>query len=159
MGKGLGLNTNSQGVHLAFAAGTGVLVFVDIVARMLMGNMGIIPESECFHKDFKFHFYASFMSREESVALALLEALEKVQKKKGLEQYKLILRLSKGAPTKPPRWDRKYLESELTNCKKQAKINKVWACGPPLLDEQFDKILLEVSETYDIDFKTQVDIM
>lgn len=137
-----------------------MLVFVDIVARMLLGNLGIIPESECFHKDFKFHFYASFMHRNESVALDLLEALEKVQKKKGLDQYKLILRLSKSdAAVKPPRWDRKYLESELANCKKQAKINKIWACGPPLMDEQFDRILLDIAHTYDVDFRTQIDIM
>ena len=145
MGKGLGLYKNSQGVHLAFTAGTGVLVFLDIVARMLLGNLGIIPESECFHKYFKFHLYVSFLSREESVGLDFLKILEMIQKKKGLEQFKLILRLSKGMVTKPPRWDRNYLQAELTNCRKKAKISKVWVCGPPLFDEQFDKILMDIS--------------
>jgi NAD(P)H-flavin reductase len=40
MGKGLGLNHNSKGQHFAFAAGTGVLVFVDLVARILLGVRG-----------------------------------------------------------------------------------------------------------------------
>ena len=37
MGKGLGLSRNSEGVHMAFAAGTGVLPFVDLVARIMLG--------------------------------------------------------------------------------------------------------------------------
>lgn len=36
MGKGLGLTKDSKGKYLAFAAGTGVLVFVDLVAKMLL---------------------------------------------------------------------------------------------------------------------------
>jgi hypothetical protein len=36
MGKGLGLTPDSKGHHIAFAAGTGVLVFVDLVARIIM---------------------------------------------------------------------------------------------------------------------------
>jgi hypothetical protein len=44
MGKGLGLTKESQGVHLAFAAGTGVLVFFDLIARILLGVKKLIPE-------------------------------------------------------------------------------------------------------------------
>lgn len=36
MGKGLGLTAESKGKHIAFAAGTGVLVFVDLVARIAL---------------------------------------------------------------------------------------------------------------------------
>ena len=36
MGKGLGLTKDSRGKHLAFAAGTGVLLFVDLVAKMIL---------------------------------------------------------------------------------------------------------------------------
>jgi hypothetical protein len=36
VGKGLGLNNSSAGTHVAFAAGTGILVFVDLVARMIL---------------------------------------------------------------------------------------------------------------------------
>ena len=36
LGKGLGLTTTSKGVHLAFAAGTGVLVFMDLIAKLIL---------------------------------------------------------------------------------------------------------------------------
>ena len=52
MGRGLGLDENSQGVHLAFAAGTGVLVYIDLVARMVLSNLKLIPEHTRLHQDF-----------------------------------------------------------------------------------------------------------
>jgi hypothetical protein len=36
MGKGLLLDSTSQGAYFAFAAGTGVLVFVDLVAKLAL---------------------------------------------------------------------------------------------------------------------------
>lgn len=45
MGKGLGLTTDSKGVHMAFSAGTGILVFVDLFARLLLSSLEIIHES------------------------------------------------------------------------------------------------------------------
>jgi hypothetical protein len=44
MGKGLLLTNKSTGLHFAFAAGTGVLVFVDLVARLVMEAVGAIPQ-------------------------------------------------------------------------------------------------------------------
>lgn len=43
MGKGLGLT--KYGSHLAFAAGTGVLVFLDLIALMIRLNLGLIDQS------------------------------------------------------------------------------------------------------------------
>jgi hypothetical protein len=40
-GKGLMIDNNSQGVYFAFAAGTGVLVFIDLVARILLQSVGV----------------------------------------------------------------------------------------------------------------------
>jgi len=36
---GRGLEIKSQGLHFAFCAGTGVLVFLDLVAHLLMRNI------------------------------------------------------------------------------------------------------------------------
>lgn len=36
---GRGLEMKSSGVHVAFCAGTGVLVFLDLVAHLLMRNI------------------------------------------------------------------------------------------------------------------------
>jgi len=37
-GKGLGIR--SEGIHIAFAAGTGVLTFMDLVAQIALHNLG-----------------------------------------------------------------------------------------------------------------------
>ena len=33
---GLGLSINNRGRHVAFAAGTGILVFVDLIAHLIL---------------------------------------------------------------------------------------------------------------------------
>mmetsp|Transcript_5276 Transcript_5276/g.8906 ORF Transcript_5276/g.8906 Transcript_5276/m.8906 type:complete len:130 (-) Transcript_5276:196-585(-) len=114
MGKGLGLRKNSTGNHIAFAAGTGVLVYVDIVARMILGDLNLIPDEEKLSDDFKFTFFASFMSREESIALDLMEGLIEIQQMLGKSSFTLNLRLSKSdSGVKPPRWTEDYLLKQL----------------------------------------------
>ena len=44
MGKGLGIQRS--GVHIAFTAGTGVLVFVDLVAHLVRKNLGLLSHEE-----------------------------------------------------------------------------------------------------------------
>ena len=39
MGKGL--NPQNRGTHVAYTAGTGILVFIDLVAYILRKNLGI----------------------------------------------------------------------------------------------------------------------
>jgi hypothetical protein len=36
LGKGLGLSPKSKGVHMMFSAGTGILIFMDTVAKLLL---------------------------------------------------------------------------------------------------------------------------
>ena len=43
LGKGLGVTTETKGTHFAYSAGTGILVFIDLVARMLLQELGLIP--------------------------------------------------------------------------------------------------------------------
>jgi hypothetical protein len=38
MGKGLGLSNKSEGNHVAFSAGTGILVFIDLVVRLILSK-------------------------------------------------------------------------------------------------------------------------
>ena len=47
------------GVYVAVAAGTGVLVFLDLVSRIILHNTGIRSLGEKFKEDFKFVFYIS----------------------------------------------------------------------------------------------------
>lgn len=107
--------------------------------------------------------FASFQSRGDAIALPLLEGLAKLVNAKGVPQrFKLVLRLSsanKSAPVHPARrWDSNFIKEQLETYSKSG-ISQIWVCGPPLLEEVFDKSLSSLAPVYNLDFKTQVDIM
>lgn len=78
MGKGLGLTHESAGDYYAFAAGTGVLVFIDLVARIALSQIGIVDGPEKLNPDCKFTLFVSYANRKEAIALTLLEELAKM---------------------------------------------------------------------------------
>jgi len=43
MGKGLGLTEKSEGVHIIFCAGTGILPFMDLITKVLLQELNILP--------------------------------------------------------------------------------------------------------------------
>lgn len=64
---GRGLEIKNTGLHVAFCAGTGVLVFLDLVAHLLLRNVYLSREPEHTEKQFKwlkegfeFHLYVAF---------------------------------------------------------------------------------------------------
>ena len=105
MGKGLCIE--DHGVHVAFCAGTGILVFLDLVSHLLLRayykhyvkDESKVP-SEMFQlkDDFTFLFYVSMMSMDSEIGLDICEALEKVNRKLGETNFKLTVRISQ-------RWD------------------------------------------------------
>ena len=71
----------------------------------------------------------------------------------------LDLRLSN---QKPPRWDQKYIRNKILEYQKTFEVDsiqKIWVCGPPMLEELFDDYLYKLSKEFNLDFRTQVDIM
>jgi hypothetical protein len=61
MGKGL--RVERTGVHIAFTAGTGSLLFLDLVAHLIRKNLKMLNNQEDEKLDkhsFKFVFYMSF---------------------------------------------------------------------------------------------------
>ena len=95
---------------MAFTAGTGILVFVDLVAFLVRMNLGLLKENEkgLLGKDFKFIFYVSFPNRIDSVALDLVEGLEELTKKMGLTNFELVKRFSN---EKGRRWDTAFIKT------------------------------------------------
>lgn len=64
MGKSLGVKKSGQ--HLAFAAGTGAITFMDLsayVARFVMGEMDE-KEASQIGEDFKFTYYVTYFNEE-----------------------------------------------------------------------------------------------
>jgi len=62
MGHGLKINKDG-GVHVVFAAGTGVLCFLDIITHLILRQLKLIPDSEGVSEDFKLYFFVSYRSR------------------------------------------------------------------------------------------------
>ena len=81
MGKGLCIE--ESGVHVAFCAGTGVLVFLDLVSHLLLRAYykhyeephRVPPEMNQLKDDFKFLFYVSMLSMDQEIGLNICEAL------------------------------------------------------------------------------------
>ena len=98
MGKGLQIRPN--GIHVAFCAGTGVLVFLDLVSQLLLKNAfesdgkKVPDEMKFYEDDFEFHLYVAFQDRESAIGLDVIEALESVNQKLGLTNFKPTVRLS-----------------------------------------------------------------
>jgi len=94
MGKGLCISENTKGLHVAFAAGTGVLVFIDLICRIALTNMELIPTSQRLNKDFKFHLYVAFKNREQAMCLQIIDAVEKLMDKMNKDMFKITYRFS-----------------------------------------------------------------
>jgi len=92
-------------------------------------------------KSFKFIFYASFQDRADSVALELLAAFQIYCKANGFKNFELVLRLSK-EKLNPARWDANYINREL-NKHDIRLIRRVWVCGPPTMNETFEKAFIQ----------------
>lgn len=152
---GRGLEPEKSGLHVAFCAGTGVLVFLDLVAHLLMRNVflsklsdeNVDPQFKWIKQDFEFHLYVAFQDSDQSIGLELCEALERINEKLHYTNFKLTIRLSEDiyAKKKPPRWDEKYIMAELTP--HAGKLKKVWVCGPPILNQTFDMALGKNKDT------------
>jgi len=61
MGKGLDIA--KTGTHIAYTAGTGILIFIDLVAHLVRKNCGLLSQEEdemLGLKNFKFVLFSSF---------------------------------------------------------------------------------------------------
>ena len=106
MGKGL--QVQRSGIHIAFAAGTGVLCFVDLVGHLIQANLNLIYSHMVDLDHFKFVFYISFASEADSIALELLEAFEQYCQRNGLLNFDLHVRL-KYEGKNSDSWDRNFI--------------------------------------------------
>lgn len=144
MGKGLEIQ--KEGTHIAFTAGTGCLVFVDLVAHLLRKNTGTLDtleEASQLGNNFKFVLYVSFPTKDDAIALELCQGLQEICNKKGLRNFEFYPRIT-SEQTKKERWDGDFINKQLSM---QDNIKRVWVCGPPVLNELFDKHLLSVKDS------------
>ena len=150
MGKGLCIE--ESGVHVAFCAGTGVLVFLDLIAHLLMRSYykhyvdreNVPEEMNQLKDDFTFLFFVSMLSMDSEIGLNVCEALQKVNRKLGETNFKLTVRISKRWDGfRGEVWDQKFVDDNLSPY--AGKIRKVWISGPPGMNESLDKAFDKLS--------------
>mmetsp|Transcript_12788 Transcript_12788/g.21629 ORF Transcript_12788/g.21629 Transcript_12788/m.21629 type:complete len:226 (-) Transcript_12788:192-869(-) len=126
MGRGLGIH--KTGLHVAYAAGTGMLVFVDIVAHLILR----ILRTRCFTDlceeegesvrsaeldNFRFVLHTSFLSEEEALCMDLINSLTQLCQTFGYPKlFEHISRISNKGK-KGQRWDQGYFMSTLQHLK------------------------------------------
>lgn len=99
-----------------FAAGTGILVFIDLVAHLILRLVANNGEINIFDgqnvpmidiNSFKLILYTSFSTREEAIGLEMIEALLNACKKYGANNlFEHNSRISNDPSTKPEiRWN------------------------------------------------------
>lgn len=64
-----------------------------------------------------------------------------------LNNFELITRFSDGISE---RWDHEFIKRSL-DIQQKEKIKKIWVCGPPLMNETFDKTLMSIKSNYNFD--------
>ena len=87
---------------------------------------------------FKFVLYASFASREDAIALELLEGLAEITKSLNLRNFQLELRFSNSGVAN--RWDRDFIIRHIDIWRKEGLV-KAYVCGPPVMNELFDRTI------------------
>jgi len=136
MGKGLAMQRS--GTHVAFCGGTGLFVYVDLVTHLARKMLGVLSEHEnqMLSNDFKFILYASFPTRDRAIAMELCDLTAQLSKKLSKDCFEVRWRIS--SETKQ-RWNQAFVLAALRDLK---KVEKLWVCGPPPMNEQFEKLLV-----------------
>ena len=93
---------------------------------------------------FKFIFYVSFVSEADSIGLQLLEAFEQYCQRNGKLNFDLYVRLGlEGKNLR--RWNQEFVQDEMRKYN-LSEIQKIWVCGPPKMNEAFDRAFSELNQ-------------
>ena len=171
---GLGLSLDTNGHNIVFCGGTGILVFLDLVARLVLQNCQVslgsgspsnTPANEIsqisacdapskgkdvFGQNFKLSLYFTAPSEDQSIGIELCQKLLAVTEKLGHKNFDLKLRLS-DAKEKQPRWDQTFIHDQLMPLK--GSISKIYVCGAPAMNETFDRAFEKLQKDLSVSWK------
>lgn len=167
---GKGLDLRPTGLHIAFTGGSGVLAFLDLVAYMVRANLG--QTAAALDPAFKFILYVSFPSLKDSIARGLCLGLKNLCRTLNLSNFDYIERISNSGalPTddtnttlveeavKPKQWDEKFIGETLNSYRAQG-LAKVWVCGPPRMNEEFESVLKRRANEFNLHPLADIEIM
>ena len=153
-GKGLEITAKSNGTHLFFCGGTGILPFLDTFAYMLRKAVHEHDESKDLFKDeefnatgenFKLVLYAFYTKRSEAIGLDIIEGIKLLQEKTGKDfgiEINLIFTREGGKRLTKDKALELVKETNANN-----KISKLFVCGPPPQNIMFNELGKEIRET------------
>ena len=143
MGKGL--DVQKDGVHIAFAAGTGILAFADLIGYLIVSlTMPQLCTEASLGDSFKFILHYSYYDSKEAVCLDLIQALVTLCEKQGKKDlFEFHPRVSKtfdemSEIRKRKRWDQGYFKNQIEKGL-ESGVKRMYVCGPPLVQENFDR--------------------
>jgi len=90
--------------------------------------------------NFKFVFYASFRLRRRCDRTRPMRRTKAYCLKKGRKNFEYHVRISSILPN-GERWNEQFIDKALETYSDK-KISKIWVCGPPLMNEEFDSASL-----------------
>jgi ferredoxin-NADP reductase len=133
-----------RGLYFVFAAGTGIIPFLDLIAFTLRyavykisrnhfnktDNVVLYPEEnnlfdEMVSNDFQLHVYATFANRKSAIFVDVCEQLLQLDQKYNLNIFKFHLKISSEGREK---WNEEFLKKNLNSFKNL--ITKVFIVGP-----------------------------
>lgn len=152
MGMGLGLK--KTGTFTAFAAGTGILVYIDIVAHLILKVLSAKGGQNFFEAEnedvidinnFKFVLHTSFASEREAIGLELINLLTDLCAKNGFEGlFEHHSRMSNSNSVDSKYWTGQFFDEEIAAAI-QNNDSKVSICATPMIQEMFDKAADKIS--------------
>jgi len=135
-GPGFGLTTETTGLHYIFAAGTGVLPFVDLFDYLLESLVAPSEATNIFKNGFRLHVFVSFAQIGDFVGLDICQQLVETCKAKGIpDAFKLTVKASAGVQSNEhytvtnADFDNTFISKNI-----DTKCERVFVCGPPKLN-------------------------
>jgi NAD(P)H-flavin reductase len=156
-GKGLDFSAESIcGNNIIFLGGTGVLPFVDFftyLGRSLYNqvNSSNLIENENFEDHFKqasFVVYGYFPKESEAVALELCSKISEFHAQNNAqERFSFIPIFTREGGE---RLGKDKIFDILSNYHSESKLKNVWVCGPPPMNNMFQRFRKEIIKRYDL---------
>lgn len=91
---GTGLDLDPSGLNVVFVGGTGILVVLDIVARLAIKLCNGAQNSSGLGQDFKLLMYFTAPTTEQALGLSLMQKVEQLAQKLGSDTFCLFPRIS-----------------------------------------------------------------
>ena len=149
----MGLTSKSVGEHYFFAAGTGILPFLDLfdafLRKMIYGilekkvdtkildGINIIQKylAESFNKDLKFKLFLSLRELDDFVGKEIIEKLSELSQNTGNGIFEATIKCEKANQFKFVKQTKERFEAAYVSNVLDSKASKVYICGPPKFNE------------------------